>query len=630
MLLNGIAFSALLFLLASGLTLILGLARIINFAHGAFFILGAYLAITIANATNNWWIALPIVTICLAIIGGGIEFLLLRRIYGKELLLQLVVTFGIVLIIEDLIKIIWTSLPYGLTMAIEPPFLSGSIFFMGITFPKNSIGIIIMSSLICLLLWLLLNKTKLGKQINAASSDMDMVDALGINVSLLFTFVFILGSALAGIAGVFLSLRVSLVPSLGFDYLIYAFAVVVIGGLGSYRGSIYASLIVGILYSLGILLISDFAMVFIFALLLLTLLIRPMGLFGVVEEIRAPAVAIGKKLKLEFFFFRGKFSSKILVWVAGIALICFVILLPSIVSPFWVVLTTEAMILILLALSMNMLITTGLLSLGHGAFFGASAYAVSLIIIHFTNSMLLALLVSILTSSILAFVIGSLSLRHIEIYFSLLTLSFAQLIYTIVWKWTRVTGGDDGLMGIPLPSFKFFGLSSSVFTPDTTAKYMYFVLVITGLAIVTLLMVLRSPFGQILQALRENTERVSFLGLNPRRYKLAAFILAGSFAGLAGAVMAPFQMTISPIAAHWTKSIEPIFMCVVGGINTLIGPGVGAIFFIFFRDWLSSQMEYWRIFFGIILIIIAIAFPRGLVGYLQIAFSNILSREHSK
>jgi len=610
--------------LASGLTLILGLARIINFAHGSFFLLGGYISLTVAKATGNWWITLPIIAISLAIIGGGIEFFLLRRIYGKELLSQLVVTFGIVLIVEDIVKMIWGSLPYGLTFT--PSLLSGSIVLMGITFPKDSLIIIIMAALICVLVWLLLNKTKLGKQINAASSDMEMADALGINVSLLFTFVFVLGSALAGISGVLLSLRAALVPPLGFDYLIYAFAVVVIGGLGSYKGSIYAALTIGISYSFGILLIPDFAMVFIFALLFLTLLIRPRGLFGVVEEIRAPAVAMGKKVTLEFSFLKGRLSSNILLWGGGIVLICFIILLPSIFSPFWSVLATEVLIFILLATSMNMLIRAGLLSIGHAAFFGTGAYVVSLILIHITHSMILAFLISILMSAIFAFVIGALSLRHVEIYFSLLTLSFAQFIYTVVWKWKKVTGGDDGLMGIPLPSLDFFGLSGIAFTPDTPAKYLFLVLVIIGLSLLALRMILVSPFGQILQALRENTERVSFLGLNPKRYKLAAFVLAGSFAGLAGAVFAPFQMIISPYAAHWTKSIDPIFMNIVGGLNTMIGPGVGAIIFIFFKDWLSSLMEYWRIWFGTILIIVGIGFPRGLVGYLQVALSNILLR----
>jgi branched-chain amino acid transport system permease protein len=472
----------------------------------------------------------------------------------------------------------------------------------------------------------LLNKTKLGKQINAASSDMEMADALGINVPLLFTTVFVLGSAAAGIAGVLLTLKLSLVPPLGLEYLIYAFAVVVIGGLGSYKGSIYGALIVGVCYSFGILLIPAFAMVFVFALLLLTLLIRPRGLFGVVEEIRAPAVAVGKKIVAQFSFFSGKLSSNTLIRAGGLLLVLFVILLPILAPGFWVVFVTEVLILILLATSLNMLVGAGMLSLAHAAFFGTGAYITSLVLIHITNSLIFALVGSVLMAAFFAFIIGLLSLRHVEIYFALLTLAFAQFVYTVVFKWSSLTGGDDGLMGIPFPSLNFLGLTRDVFVPDTSEKYLYLVLVIVLFGLLALRMIMKSPFGQILQGIRENTERISFVGLNPKKYKLAAFVLAGSFAGLAGAVFAPFEMVVSPYAAHWTKSIDPIFMCIIGGVNTTLGPGVGAVIYIFFKDWLSSLMEYWRIWFGLMLIVIAIGFPRGLIGYLQIGLSNALAR----
>jgi branched-chain amino acid transport system permease protein len=627
-LLNGLAFSGLLFLLSAGLTLILGLARIVNFAHGSLFLLGGYLCITIANVTGNWWITLITSTISLAIIGGVIESSLLKRVYGKEDLLQLILTFGIVLVVEDVVKMIWGNVPYGLTFI--PSLLSGSLNFMGITFPKDSIVIIGVAALVSYFLWLLFNKTRLGKQINAASSDMEMADALGINVPLLFTTVFVLGSAAAGLAGALLTLKLSLVPPLGFEYLIYAFAVVVIGGLGSYKGSICGALIVGICYSFGILLIPDLAMVFVFALLLLTLLIRPRGLFGTVEEIRAPAVAVGKKVEVEFSLFSGKLSSNTLLWAGGTVLVLFVIFLPYLASGFWVVFVTEVLILVLLATSLNMLLGAGMLSLAHAAFFGTGAYMNSLVLIHVTDSVIIALAVSVALAAALALFIGILSMRHVEIYFALLTLAFAQFVYTVVFKWRSVTGGDDGLMGIPFPSLKFLGLTGDAFTPDTADKYLYFVLVVVAGGLLVLRIILKSPFGQILQGIRENTERISFVGLNPKKYKLAAFVLAGCFAGLAGAVFAPFEMVVSPYAAHWTKSIDPIFMCIIGGVNTMVGPGLGAVIYIFFKDWLSSMMEYWRIWFGTILIVIALGFPRGIVAYLQLGLSNVRSRRRDK
>jgi branched-chain amino acid transport system permease protein len=626
--LNGLAFAGVLFLLSSGLTLVLGLARVVNFAHGSIYILGGYLFLTVVNLTGSWWLGLFIAPLILGIIGGIIEIFLLRPIYKKEELLQLILTFGLVLIIEDLIKMIWGNVPYSTN--ILPSLLSGFVTVFGKAFPKSSLWTIFAAALTCFLLWLLLTRTRLGKQINAASSDMEMAEALGIDVSRLFTSVFVLGAICAGIGGSLLTLKVGLLPPLGLEYLIYAFAVVVIGGLGSYKGSICGALIVGIAHSFGILIIPDFAMVLVFALLLLTLLIRPRGLFGVVEEIRASTVTVEKKVKFDLsLLMGGKVSSNVMVAIGGIALVCFIVLLPLIASGFWVIFITEILVLMLLATSLNLLLRAGMLSLAHGAFFGAGAYTASLLLIHFTNSLLLSLVLSIAMAATLAFFIGLLSLRHVEIYFALLTLAFAQFVYTVIFKWQALTGGDDGLIGIPLPSLNIFGLTGDIFTPDSEAKYLYLVLAFTIICLLALRMVLKSPFGQILHAIRENPERVMFLGINPDRYKLAGFVIAGCVAGLAGAIFAPFQMVISPIAAHWTKAVDPLFMNILGGVNSMLGPSVGAVVFTIFKDWLSSLMEYWRILFGLILVLAALLFPRGLVEYAKMGFSKIFERSQT-
>ncbi len=261
-LLNGLAFSGILFLLAVGLTLVLGLMRIVNFSHGSLFLLGAYAGIQFSRMVGSWWLGLAFAGVVLAAVGWFLEYFLIRRLYGKDELLQLILTFGIVLILEDLIRMIWGDV--ALSANNVPALLQGSIAWGNITFPISSIFVILVASTICAVLWLALHRTKLGKQIVAASLDMQMTEALGINVSRLFSCVFALGSALAGIAGMLMSLKLSFVPSLGTEFLIYAFAVVVIGGLGSYKGSIYGALIVGVCYSFGVFLLPNFAMIFIF------------------------------------------------------------------------------------------------------------------------------------------------------------------------------------------------------------------------------------------------------------------------------------------------------------------------------------------------------------------------------
>lgn len=620
-LLNGLSFSGILFLLSVGLTLILGLMRIVNFSHGSLFLLGAYAGIQFSRIVGNWWLGLAFAGLVLATVGWLLEYFLIRRLYGKDELLQLILTFGIVLIIEDLIRMVWGEV--ALSAANVPEILQGSISAGNVTFPVSSLFIILVATATGILLWVALHKTKLGKQIIATSLDMQMTEALGINVSRLFSCVFALGSALAGIAGMLLSLKLSFVPALGTDFLIYGFAVVVIGGLGSYKGSIYGSLIVGVCYSFGVFLVPELAMIFIFALLLITLIIKPRGLFGTVEEIHSPSVLLNEKSDVEFSFWGGRLDANRFGVLSGIVVFLFFMVLPAVFPSFWLILGTELLVFIILASSLNMLLRTGMLSLAHAAFFGTGAYTASLFMIHVSQSLPLVLIVSAVVCAVLAFFIGLSSLRHVEIYFALLTLAFAQFVYTLSFKWRGLTGGDDGLIGIPFPSLDFFGLTGSFFDFANPVQYFYFTLAVTLLCLLAIKMIVRSPFGQILLAIRENTERVSFLGINPKRYKLAAFVIVGMLAGIAGAVFAPFQGVISPSVTYWTKSTDPLFMNIIGGVNSATGPGVGAAIYLVFKDWLSSQVTYWRVWFGLLLVVIAIAFPNGIAGSARLAASKL-------
>ena len=217
------------------------------------------------------------------------------------------------------------------------------------------------------------------------------------------------------------------------------------------------------------------------------------------------------------------------------------------------------------------------------------------------------------------------SMRHVEIYFSLLTLAFAQFVYTVVFKWAKVTGGDDGLMNIPQLTLSFFGLTKPLFTPDSPVKYYYLVLFFIILSALALHTITRSAFGRVLKGIHQNTERVAFLGLNPKNFRLAAFVIAGALSGLAGALFAPFQGNISPMAVHWTKSVDPLFMNIIGGMESLVGPAVGSVVFMFFREWLSSITEYWRIWFGSLLVIISLLLPHGLMGFFSSRLIRFLS-----
>ena len=626
--LNGLAFSGLLFLLASGLSLVLGLARIVNFAHGSLYVFGGYFFVTVMNLSGSFWLALLLTLLVLAVIGGAIEMALLKPVYRKPVLLQLILTFGLVLIFEDIIRSLWGDIPFGLKCT--PEFLTGAFHLFGATLPKSSFATIVISGLVAVLLWALLNKTRFGKQLNAASSDTEMARALGINVPRLYTFAFVVGSVCAGIGGSLLTLKVGLLPSMGLHYLIYAIAVVIIGGLGSFKGSIVGSLIVGISYSFGVLYFPDLSLIVVFGMVFLVLMIKPRGLFGEVEEVRAPDSVDKEEVKLNLEnLFGKKLSQKTISWLVLTVLVLALVALPFVESIFWVVFVSELLIMMVLATSLNLLLKSGMLSLAHGAFFGSGAYMASLVLIHFSNSLILSLSAAVLLSALLSLIIGFLSLRHVELYFKLFTLAFAEVFFTVVYKWKAVTGGDDGLMNIPLPSLNFMGLTGDLFTPDNEAKFLYLILIVCGTVLLFLCKVRNSPFGQILNGLRENPERLSFLGININTYKLAVFVIAGSSAGLVGALFAPLQMVISPMAAHWTKSIHPLFMNIIGGVNSFVGPSLGAIIYTFLRDWLSSLMEYWRMLFGSLLIMVALIFPRGLVFYTIKGMNWILNKPKS-
>ena len=298
--------------------------------------------------------------------------------------------------------------------------------------------------------------------------------------------------------------------------------------------------------------------------------------------------------------------------------------LPALIGEFWLFFATELLLLALLATSLNMLLRTGLLSLSHAAFFGMSAYTSALILKHVTASIWLALPAGMLIAAVFALVVGALSLRHIDIYFSLLTLAFAQFLYAVVYKWQALTGGDDGLIGMRTLSLSPAPGSGGLLV-DTPIRWYYLVLAIIAVCALVMRKVLASPFGQALFAIGQNTQRVSFLGLNPKAFKLGAFVIAGVFAGAAGALFSPLQGLIGPAVAYWTKSIDPLFMNLIGGINSYAGPSLGAVIYMIFREYLSSWTEYWKFWLGFSLVVIPLIMPLGATYALNKLLSRLLS-----
>jgi branched-subunit amino acid ABC-type transport system permease component len=275
--LNGLAYGVLLFLLSVGLTLIFGMLDVVNLAHGSFYMLGAYAGLTLIGATGSFWVALLLAPLLVGGIGALLERVCLRPLYRRPPLDQVLLTFGFIYLFEDLVKWIWG----GRIRSIPPPDLfKGSVTVFGATIPSYRLFVIAFGLAVAVLLWLLIERTRLGAIIRAGVYDAEMTAGLGINIHRVFTAVFAFGAALGGLSGVIAGPIQSAYPAMGAGILIPALIVVVVGGLGSLKGSLAGSLIIGQAETFGKAWLPDSAMLIIYVVMALVVLLRPQGLFG--------------------------------------------------------------------------------------------------------------------------------------------------------------------------------------------------------------------------------------------------------------------------------------------------------------------------------------------------------------
>lgn len=274
--LQGLTVGTILFLVAAGLSIIWGLMDILNFAHGSMFAMGAYLGLVTVGLTGNFWLALLVSFVAIAVLGAGVEVALLRRLYGRDPLYHFLLTFGLTYIFTELIRIaagdVFLSLP-------GPAEFAGSVH-LGIVFPAYRLFVIAASVLVAAGVWLLLTRTDFGLLLRAGTQNPEMVSVLGTNIRTVFTLGFALGAGLAGIAGVFVGPLAGLIPQMGVDFLIQAFIVIIIGGLGSFRGAAVASLLVGEINAFGVMLSPGASFFLIYAAMIVVLLVKPSGLFA--------------------------------------------------------------------------------------------------------------------------------------------------------------------------------------------------------------------------------------------------------------------------------------------------------------------------------------------------------------
>jgi branched-chain amino acid transport system permease protein len=302
-------------------------------------------------------------------------------------------------------------------------------------------------------------------------------------------------------------------------------------------------------------------------------------------------------------------------------LVLLLLALPWLAGRYPLYLAMRILILSVFSLGFNLLFGyTGLLSFGQAGFYAVGAYGCAKILLAVPN-LVLGLLGGVLAAGLAALLLGILSVRHTRIYFSMLTLAFGMMVFSIALKWRDFTGGDDGLVGIPRAPLEIPGLVS--LSLATMERYYYVVLVVALLAIGAMSRLVRSPLGLTLQAIRDSESRAEFAGVPVRRYRLVAFTIAGLYAGVAGALLAPLEATVTPPEAHWSTSAEPVLATLLGGPHIFGGPIVGAFLFFMIKDLIVRFTQYWLIWLGAIVVALVLGF-RG--GVASILFGRLLAR----
>jgi branched-chain amino acid transport system permease protein len=596
--LTGFASAASLFLAASGLSIIFGVTRIVNFAHGAFYMLGAYIAFTLTerfSGSFGFWGGIVAAALIAAAIGVLVEMVLLRRIYHVPELFQLLATFGLTLMVEDLVVLIWG--PSDLLGRRAPGF-KGAVDFFGQNIPSYELFLIVLGPVVLLLLWLLFQRTRWGVLVRAATQDRDMVAALGVNQKWLFTSVFALGVFLAGLGGALQIPRDAVNHAMDLRVIVEIFVVVVIGGLGSIVGAFVAAVLVSELNAFGILIFPKISIILVFLVMAVVLIVRPWGLFGKQEAPgrRTPGLAVEVWRPLT----SGERIAAVMAVIVSAAL-------PLVAGDYALNVGAEIAIFVIFAASLHFLMSAGgLASFGHAAYFGLGAYGVAFLAKLVGLPMIVSLLLGPLLGLLGAALFGFFAVQLSGVYFAMLTLAFAQIVWSIAFQWVALTGGDNGILGVWPERWA-----------ASPARFYWLSLFIAVLAVAALRIAVFSPFGFALRATRDSPLRGEAIGIDGKRIQWTAFVIAGTFAAIAGGLFAYLKGSVFPDNLGISLSVDALVMVLLGGVETVSGAIVGAIVYKALSIWLVSQTDLSKLVLGGFIVLIVVVFPKGIVGTME-------------
>lgn len=600
-LLNGLSHATTLFLMASGLTLIFGVTRIVNFAHGSFFMLGALWS---AHAVTNWWPAMAgtawgygavmlMGAGVAALLGAVTEVLLLKRMRHAPQLYQLVATFGLTLALHDAMR--WYFGPVEV-FAPRFPGLTGAVQLGESYFPTWQLFTLVLGPLVWLGLHLLLTRTRWGQRVKAATQDREMLDALGVNPAPLMLGVVMLGCGLAGLAGALQLPREPAHLQMDVNVVVETFVVVVTGGLGSIGGAFAAAVLIGVIHALGLSFFPQATLVLVFLTMTVVLIWRPQGLAG-------SAVHVEQRENVPVFALW-----PVAVWGQALFVAVFVglTLLAWGQGDYGRSLAEDVMVMMLFGLSLQwMMALGGLVSFGHAAFFGLGAYGAALSHLHWGAGLLTALAAGMALAMAAALAFGALLVRSSGVYLAMLSLALAQVIWAGATQWVGLTGGDNGLIGLRLIG------------PESRALWGAVLGVFMLLALAGMARVARSSRGGALQALRDAPQRAAASGLPVQALRYQVFVGSATLAGLAGGLWAAFKGAVFPSVASVAMSVDALLVILLGGVHQLWGAAVGSALLVWGGAELGRGLDYWRGVLGLVIMLVMVLAPSGVLGGLQ-------------
>ncbi len=580
-------------LLSMGVAVIFGMLSVINVAQGSFYMMGAFIAWLLLQTLGiDYWWALILAPAAIGLLALVIERGLLQWVYQLDHLYGLLLTFGVMQVIDGLFNH-WFG-GQGRRYSI-PPALTGTLDLGFMYLPIYRAWIVLVSLVLCIATWYFIERTKLGSYLRATTENPTMVRAFGVNVPVLLTGTFVAASALAALAGVMAAPIYQISPYMGGNLIIVVFAVVVIGGMGSIAGSAFVGLSLGLLEGLAKFVYPQVSNLVVFLVMIAVLMVRPAGLFGRDTGPSSHSLAFGSGVEFPPLV-------RLLLPILGIVAL--------IVAPFFFypVGLMKLWCFALFACAFNLLIGYGgLLSFGHAAFFGTAAYVAAHAAKVWGFPPELAVLTSVAAGAALGYLFGIIAIRRQGIYFAMITLALSQVVFFLAIQ-MPFTGGEDGIQSVPRG--KLFGL----FSLESNLAMYYFVTAVFVIGYLIIYRISNSPFGSVLQAIRENPARAVSLGYRIDQYKLLAFVLSAALSALAGGTKAIALQLATLTDVQWQMSGEVILMTLLGGMGTLFGPVVGAILVIALHDYLATANVPVPVVVGVIFVVCILLFRKGIVG----------------